>query len=714
MGTNKDKRRVVNACARCRQHKIKCSGDSPCSNCRQRKVRCKFEGEESKVHITKKHFSGLKLRNRELEEENRALQQRLEAHLNAISPVPVGSSSPGPTPPLNHPSVPSAVSSMKPAGDGQDQADEDDGSSTMVNPLSCGPPKYITDTAGRPHYLGHTSSWSLTIRLLHLTHQALYKCPFPSAAHHIDTMTYSLQWNGLRSPVIPDIRGLPSLDHALFLVNATKFRTGQIFHLFDEPRFMAQLHQFYNDPCNPSHTDSLWFIHFLVIMALGKAFIGEKNRGTSPPGAEYFTRAFMMLPDYSFMWKDPCTSAELLCAMALYLQSIDWRTSAHNLIGQALRIMQVHGYHTNVSGVTNSKDLIRCQNIWWTVYVLERQISVLLGVPLAINDSDITASLPNDADSLARSLTIAIHVKLSQAFSQVVNALYKGSENLNSSYVKTTQDVLQRVADVASGLREYFPVPEPESLNGISRVSGYLNLLYHQCIMLAIRPFLFGLVETCVALDNPGMTVPPMPIQLLLQVCLESAKKTVFILNSLHDQTLLEWFLPFDLESAVSAGLVVIMATVACPSLIESPESWLDSISTLLDQIIDKGNLIAADQKRELNELQGLCAKLTATPRRSRRPNVSQSYTGVQPKPGAIQAPLSPDNTEYMVETGLAGDAEAEARDMCPGPGQIDTLDWARDMTPSQLLEVVDMLNGDDLLNWMDIPSGYLGNGDID
>ena len=67
-----------------------------------------------------------------------------------------------------------------------------------------------------------------------------------------------------------------------------------------------------------------------------------------------------------------------------------------------------------------------------------------------------------------------------------------------------------------------------------------------------------------------------------------------------------------------------------------------------------------------------------------------------------------------MVETGLPGDAEAEARDMCPGPGQIDTLDWARDMTPSQLLEVVDMLNGDDLLNWMDIPSGYLGNGDID
>lgn len=87
-------------------------------------------------------------------------------------------------------------------------------------------------------------------------------------------------------------------------------------------------------------------------------------------------------------------------------------------------MMQVHGCHTNVSGVTNSKDLIRCQNIWWTVYVLERQISVLLGAPLAINDSDITASLPNDTGSRTRTLTASqasqqqpIHSQTSQTHS---------------------------------------------------------------------------------------------------------------------------------------------------------------------------------------------------------------------------------------------------------------------------------------------------------
>lgn len=51
-------------------------------------------------------------------------------------------------------------------------------------------------------------------------------------------------------------------------------------------------------------------------------------------------------------------------------------------------------------------------------------MAVLMGVPSAINDSDITASLPIDPDSTVRTMTMAIHVKLSRAFSQVVNGMF--------------------------------------------------------------------------------------------------------------------------------------------------------------------------------------------------------------------------------------------------------------------------------------------------
>lgn len=59
-------------------------------------------------------------------------------------------------------------------------------------------------------------------------------------------------------------------------------------------------------------------------------------------------------------------------------------------------------------------------------------------------------------------------------------ALYRNAGDMESTFVKSTQEVLQRVAGVASELRENFPVPDQGALSGISRVSGYLNLLYHQ------------------------------------------------------------------------------------------------------------------------------------------------------------------------------------------------------------------------------------------
>lgn len=174
------------------------------------------------------------------------------------------------------------------------------------------------------------------MRLLQLTHQTLYNCRYPSGAHHIDSMTYDFGWNGIRREVIPDIRGLPSLDHALFLIKATEFHTGQMFHLFDQKTFMSQLYWFYEDPANRIVESGLWFIHFLVLLALGKALSGSKNVGNVPPAADLFAKGFMLLPDYCFLWKDPCTAGEILCTIALYLQSIDWRTSAHNLVSPVL------------------------------------------------------------------------------------------------------------------------------------------------------------------------------------------------------------------------------------------------------------------------------------------------------------------------------------------------------------------------------------------
>ena len=95
---------------------------------------------------------------------------------------------------------------------------------------------------------------------------------------------------------------------------------------------MTQLYEFYQNPAEMIHTSGLWFIHFLVIIAIGKGFVETSTRGRAPPGANLFKKAFLMLPDYCYLWRNQSISAELLCSMALYFQCIDWRTSAHNMV----------------------------------------------------------------------------------------------------------------------------------------------------------------------------------------------------------------------------------------------------------------------------------------------------------------------------------------------------------------------------------------------
>ena len=70
----------------------------------------------------------------------------------------------------------------------------------------------------------------------------------------------------------------------------------------------------------------------------------------------------------------------------------------------------------------------RCRNVWWTVYILDRQMSSLMGVPLAVKDDDITASLPTFHGSLQKTLALELNVKLSGIISRILNSKFRKKE----------------------------------------------------------------------------------------------------------------------------------------------------------------------------------------------------------------------------------------------------------------------------------------------
>jgi hypothetical protein len=253
-----------------------------------------------------------------------------------------------------------------------------------------------------------------------------------------DGSAYDLTWDGTRS--LPDSTSpiIPSIDYTIFLINAVKFHCAQLVHLFDEDEFMANMHAFYSNSERSAWKESLWYVHFLLILAFGKTFIQVKGNTPRPPGADFFIRAVQLLPDTTRLCREPVIAVEILCCIALYLQALDSRNAAHvtvgndshpypfahfNQIGQAMRISMIQGMHTDMPVENLGQPLVqRCRKIWWTVYILDRQMTSLMGLPQSIQDDDISCRLPDLVGSAQRAAALNMQIKLARIHAEIARS----------------------------------------------------------------------------------------------------------------------------------------------------------------------------------------------------------------------------------------------------------------------------------------------------
>lgn len=180
--------------------------------------------------------------------------------------------------------------------------------------------------------LGSSSNWSFGRRALALVHNRVSTSPLPDANLHFDGSNYELGWDGRRATSSFQHPALPTVDHALFLINSVKFHCGQLFHIFDNETFMHQFGLFHEGPNGQNRCPEMWYIHYLIVLAIGKSLVGRARRVRKPSGADLFVHAMQLLPDQTFLWTDPLQSTEVLCSAALYLQCLDMRIVAYNIV----------------------------------------------------------------------------------------------------------------------------------------------------------------------------------------------------------------------------------------------------------------------------------------------------------------------------------------------------------------------------------------------
>lgn len=92
-------------------------------------------------------------------------------------------------------------------------------------------------------------------------------------------------------------------------------------------------------------------------------------------------------------------------------------------MGQAIRIAQLGGLHTQLpEEELGSQTLMRCRNLWWTLYIMDRHFSSSIGLPMTIQDCDITISVDSPGTCSQQDTTLSLQVKLSQLLSSILTS----------------------------------------------------------------------------------------------------------------------------------------------------------------------------------------------------------------------------------------------------------------------------------------------------
>ncbi|KAL4883600.1 fungal-specific transcription factor domain-containing protein [Aspergillus karnatakaensis] len=587
-------------CAACRHSKIKCSGDEPCLNCRRRSLDCQFTEGNSKILVDEQYLHDLQRQAYNWQRATGVKRPRDDC-FRFDDDIVAG----------KHPPTPRRIPG------------------TPANELSCSiwtspftlPTTVLKDTHQEQRkwiWLAPSSPWSLTRRLIVMMtdkfdQSSVHDLPPP----YLDGDIYPLSWNSItllgKSPI--DTSNLPSLDYALYLFNIVRFRLGQGYRFFETDLFITRMNRFYATRPDESATEPrFWLVQFLMVLALGNAFLARPRNQRDPPGSKYFNRAMAAMPPFTSTGKDSLLAIEALALVSLYLYAIDHREAAHVHIGQAIRIAQLEGLHTQLpEEVLGAATVARCRNLWWSLYILDRHISPSLGLPLTTRDSDITTLInPPDA-SHQQDRAFSLQVRITRMLSFIISTIYETEKTQLGTFLEITRSILETMAKYAEEIERMLNPSSSGHGHGraetsIPEESRHTILLYHQCVIVATRPLLLSVLkerlEKLGRAEEDWQKFLALP-KSLIATGIKSAEKTLQILGD--ENGLLETFLPFDLQLTYASALHLTMAHALFPSPDNTTRAiYSQKAHSILSELILCGNRVAEARQRELTRIEGL------------------------------------------------------------------------------------------------------------
>lgn len=631
-------RRSIVACNRCRNRKTRCAGNPPypCAACEDVGQLCVYSEAEKRVSIPESYY--------------RQLQTQARAQLQAQSQANASHSHESRQPSLFTTSSPAQST---PYTSAEVPLDRDDWWYQGTDHL-------FLNRSGEHQFVGASSATHLAKRLnptstnLAWDVRPLYDDP-----------------SSLRRSVTRALPQLPPFEFAKRLFWVQYAYIGTIFSLIQPLDFEERLRAVYNQPPDFSNREScLVYCQVLLVIAFGLMYsVNQWSGDDGPPGFKYFKHALRFLPDIHE--EGSIFFVEVLCYVAYYMQNLNRRDAAFLYIGLALRMAISLGLHQEVSDPTISEDdRNRRRRAWWSVYSLDRLLSVKSGNPITIQDEDIGTRWPIPAELSPAvpwpSIVLTYYTQLSRVLGRIGEEIYRkkprSGTNLLASVQSITNDLSEWLSRIPDRLRINFSTLDTH----INRELVSIFLHFYSCVNMTARPLVFYVIQGRLDAETGNSATDDWKEGLsqntvaVIDSCITAARATTVIMDAAAKHNLVATYGYLDGEYIFSAALLLVMVNAAFPHN-ETNARAMETALNLLRGMADRGNTYLGSRHSLLLELQSAIG-----PNRARREDV------------VVEAPVTPNSTQQP--TPSTNVVEEQPPEVSPWPLQQD-LPTMRDIT---------------------------------
>ncbi|KXJ88613.1 hypothetical protein Micbo1qcDRAFT_138397 [Microdochium bolleyi] len=591
------RKRVATACNSCNLRRIKCSGEKPCLQCRNGTRECEYPTQIEKVAVPRTEIDNLRARCAQLEQ---CLEQAV------------------PDPTKRHELVARAALSQRSVyqSSGSDATSRTADAQEEETAPNDG--RLLADPDGTSRYLGSTSGATF-LDLVKEFMRTIFPLAWPNVQISGGEFLSSLgqyQTGDSRPLEEPDVDTtvLPSkqdmskmMVHLSFFVQdgGGDFASGGIYYWgnLDASMFDAMT---FNHNTDPRILRRLALFH--AAFALNSQLqMPTKTTGADGIGDVHFARAKKLLGNPLDTTHSTVSDIPVLTLMALYLIEMNRRDAAYMYISWGIHLAVMHGVH--IGGWVDEQG----RRAFWTLYILDRWLSCLMGRPPCLVDEAIKLPLPQDYRGLPASKGLKAHVELMKICGYIVCNTYRIAPNEYDGFSTSS-----RIEKALSNLRKWKANLAPEltlSEDGRSydRATCELHMFYNQLLILTIRPIFFVAVKKTVAdkFIERDWSLKGHSHYQHIQDCIATARNNIKLGRWVRDLSMTKKLLSQDLHHIFNAAIILLLNQLLDDNLgAQDSLDILFVIDVFKDESYGDRRDYPKDCARVLEDLKALILKL--------------------------------------------------------------------------------------------------------